>query len=40
MEYTLLDEVGKTVEATLIPPEVGELSGCGPMLVVVGEGFL
>jgi hypothetical protein len=31
--------VGETMEATLMPPEVGELSGCA-MFVVMGDGVL
>jgi hypothetical protein len=32
--------VGETIDATLIPPDVGELRGCEIRLVVIGEGVL
>ena len=37
---TLSGEVGDTIEATLIPPEEGELRGCGCWLAAIGDGVL
>ena len=34
------DVVGETIEATLMPPDVGELRGCVRRLVVIGDGVL